>query len=81
MSDNMGSSEQLALLRERLVPASDAATPRINTRLDYPPLTPELKDAIRAGFTGLEEYVRKVVDAAPPLSPGQRDRIASILRG
>lgn len=28
----------------------------------------------------LEEYVRKVVDQAPPLSDEQRDRIASLLR-
>ena len=29
----------------------------------------------------LEDYVRKVVDSAPPLSPEQRDRIAVLLRG
>lgn len=29
----------------------------------------------------LEEHVRNVVDAAPPLTPAQRDRIAAILRG
>ncbi|GJO25672.1 hypothetical protein NJB1507_29330 [Mycobacterium marinum] len=29
----------------------------------------------------LEEYVRKVVSEAPPLTPEQRDRIAAILRG
>ncbi|TFC20189.1 hypothetical protein E3O51_05595 [Cryobacterium sp. MDB2-10] len=28
----------------------------------------------------LAEYVRKVVDAAPPLTPEQRDRIAALLR-
>ena len=28
----------------------------------------------------LEDYVARVVDAAPPLSPEQRDRIASLLR-
>ncbi len=29
----------------------------------------------------LAEYVAKVVDAAPPLTPAQRDRIAALLRG
>lgn len=28
----------------------------------------------------LDAYVRALVDAAPPLSPAQRDRIASVLR-
>ncbi len=28
----------------------------------------------------LEEYVRRVVSEAPPLTPEQRDRIAAILR-
>lgn len=29
----------------------------------------------------LEDYVRRVVDAAPPLTEAQRDRITAILRG
>jgi len=29
----------------------------------------------------LADYVAKVVDAAPPLTPAQRDRIAALLRG
>lgn len=28
----------------------------------------------------LEEYIRRVVDSAPPLSPEQRDRLALLLR-
>lgn len=28
----------------------------------------------------LEEYIRRVVDAAPPLSDAQRNRIAALLR-
>lgn len=28
----------------------------------------------------LEDHVRRVVDAAPPLSPEQRDRLAALLR-
>jgi len=30
--------------------------------------------------TETEEYVRRVVDEAPPLTPEQRDRIAALLR-
>ena len=29
----------------------------------------------------VEDYIRKVVDSAPPLTPSQRDRIAVLLRG
>lgn len=29
----------------------------------------------------LEEYVARVVNEAPPLTPEQRDRIAALLRG
>lgn len=29
----------------------------------------------------LEEYVKRVVDAAPPLTPEQRDRLAVLFRG
>lgn len=29
----------------------------------------------------LEDYIRRVVDGAPPLTPGQRDRLAILLRG
>ena len=29
----------------------------------------------------LAEHIRRVVDAAPPLSPEQRDRLALLLRG
>ncbi|MBO1751714.1 hypothetical protein J4G33_07860 [Actinotalea sp. BY-33] len=29
----------------------------------------------------LEEYIRRTVDAAPPLTPEQRDRLAVLLRG
>jgi hypothetical protein len=28
----------------------------------------------------LEAYIRKVVDASPPLTPAQRDRLAVLLR-
>lgn len=39
------------------------------------PAARELKVAI------LAEYIRKVVDAAPPLTADQRDRLAVLLRG
>ena len=29
----------------------------------------------------LEDYVKRVVDAAPPLTPEQRDRLAVLFRG
>ena len=29
----------------------------------------------------LEDYIRRTVDAAPPLTPEQRDRLAVLLRG
>jgi len=29
----------------------------------------------------LEDYIRKTVDAAPPLTPAQRDRLALLLKG
>lgn len=29
----------------------------------------------------LEDYIRRTVDAAPPLSPEQRERLAALLRG
>ncbi|EYR63262.1 hypothetical protein N866_01820 [Actinotalea ferrariae CF5-4] len=29
----------------------------------------------------LEDYIRRTVDAAPPLTPEQRDRLALLLRG
>lgn len=42
---------------------------------------PELVDARRnLAAEKLAEHVRRVVDAAPPLTPEQRDRIAALLR-
>jgi excisionase family DNA binding protein len=40
------------------------------------PLKPGPKDAA----TKIEDYVRRVVAAAPPLTPAQADRIAALLR-
>jgi SOS-response transcriptional repressor LexA len=40
-------------------------------------------DAARQRLKALkvEEYIRKLVDSAPPLSDSQRDRLARLLRG
>jgi hypothetical protein len=42
------------------------------------PRLPELRRDLRAAE--LEEHVRRVVDAAPPLTPEQRDKLAALLR-
>jgi hypothetical protein len=42
---------------------------------------PDLLDARRdLRAARLEDYIRKLVDSAPPLSPTQRDRLALLLR-
>jgi hypothetical protein len=47
-----------------------------------PPDHPDLIEARRSlRAERLAEHVRKVVETSPPLTPAQRDRIASILRG
>ena len=40
-------------------------------------------DQLRAEYRALalEDHIRKVVDAAPPLTAAQRDRLALLLRG
>ncbi len=45
--------------------------------------TRETVGRLRAEYAAekLAEYVAKVVDGAPPLTPAQRDRIAALLRG
>ena len=43
---------------------------------------PDLEDARRnLRAARLEDYIRTTVDAAPPLSADQRDRLALLLRG
>ena len=43
---------------------------------------PELVAARRNMRTErLADYIKRVVDAAPPLTPAQRDRLALLLRG
>jgi hypothetical protein len=42
---------------------------------------PDLLDARRdLRAARLEDYIRKLVDCAPPLTPDQRDRLAVLLR-
>lgn len=44
--------------------------------------TPALDEARRALKTaGAEDYIRKLVDSAPPLSDSQRSRLAVLLLG
>lgn len=43
---------------------------------------PELVDARRnMRAARAEDYIRKLVDSAPPLTDAQRDRLAVLLRG
>lgn len=45
------------------------------------PDSPDLDDARRAlAETKIEAYIRKTVDAAPPLTVQQRERLAALLR-
>jgi hypothetical protein len=41
------------------------------------PRLPDLRRDLRAAE--LEEHVRRIVDATPPLTPEQRDKIAALL--
>lgn len=46
------------------------------------PDDPAIADARRdLAAASLEEYIRRVVDSAPPLTPDQQSRIAALLRG
>jgi len=46
------------------------------------PDDPELVDARRnLRAERLADYITKTVDAAPPLTPAQRDRLALLLKG
>jgi len=46
------------------------------------PNSPDVEDATRTlAAAKLAEYVARVVDSAPSLTPAQRDRIAALLRG
>lgn len=49
---------------------------------DRSPDDPELVSARQSlKAARLEDYIRRTVDAAPPLLPEQRDRLAVLLRG
>lgn len=66
----MAISPEKAVLRARA-----AALARRRTDTD-----PELLDARRdLAAAQLEDYIRRTVDEAPPLTPEQRDRLALVL--
>lgn len=49
---------------------------------DRQPDDPDLIDARRdLRAQRLADYIKRVVDTAPPLTPAQRDRLALLLRG
>jgi hypothetical protein len=59
----------------RALSASIAATTRWHPDRDTTDLARDLRAA------RLEEHIRAAVDAAPPLTAEQRDRLAQLLRG
>jgi hypothetical protein len=62
-------------------PQRRATTARIAAATRWGNPSPELEAAHRdLAAERLAEYVAKVVAAAPPLTPAQRDRIAALLR-
>lgn len=64
-------------------PSVAAARARANALKRYRPVDdPVVKAAERdLRVERLAEYIERVVDAAPPLTPEQRDRLALLLRG
>lgn len=57
-------------------------TARANRDGRDPATDPAVKAARRDYYaSALEGYIQRVVDAAPPLTPEQRERLAAILRG
>ena len=59
--------------------ASSRVSALSRSRSDDDPVLVEARRDLRVA--GLAEHIACVVDAAPPLSPEQRDRLAVILRG
>ncbi len=58
------------------------ATARANRNGLNPACDIDVADARRQyRFVTAQEYVRRLVDAAPPLTADQRDRLALLLRG
>jgi len=64
-------------------PARRSASSRVSalsrSRSDNDPVLVEARQALRVA--GLTEYIEAVVNAAPPLSSEQRDRLVILLRG
>ena len=65
-------SPELATARARVA----ALSPK---RPDDDPVLIEARRDLNAAR--LEDYIRRTVDAAPPLSPTQRSRLAALLNG
>jgi len=64
----------MASARTRQLVGTLAATKRHHPETDVTPLLGDL------AAQRLEDYITKVVAAAPPLTPEQRDRLALLLR-
>lgn len=64
-----------------LSPAMDARNRLASVTRHHPDDTEKITAARRdLAATKIAEYVRKTVDAAPPLTDEQRERIAALLR-
>ena len=58
------------------------ATAERNKQPHDPVLTAEVDQRRREyRYLSAQDYIRQLVDAAPPLTPQQRDRLALLLRG
>lgn len=68
------STDEIAAERRKL-----RALKGVAVRLGRPEEAQRLDTEIRTA--ALAEHVARVVDAAPPLTPEQRDRIVALLRG
>jgi hypothetical protein len=58
-----------------------SATARARLHADDPTVVAEVEDRRRTyRYLSAEDYIRRLVDEAPPLTPDQRDRLAVLLR-
>ena len=65
-----------------MTPDERSARARVAAAKRHHPNSPKT-DQLAAEFKAdrAAEYIRRIVDEAPPLSPEQRDRLALLLRG
>ena len=59
--------------------ASSRVSALSRSRSDDDPLLVEARRALRVA--GLTEHIQRVIDAAPALTPEQKDKLAVLLRG